>query len=96
MKKVFAIRHQAAGILTEYMFSEEPTQAQLAAVGEICAQRHGTKHAKTGETLWLKVMEMQLLEPSDTIEVSRLEASTESSAKVESPSLSAVGTVKNR
>jgi hypothetical protein len=67
--KAFAIRHQAAGICTEWMFAERPTSAQLDAVDAVLAQRHGTSHPKTGEPYWTVVVEFDLLGPTATIDV---------------------------
>lgn len=65
MAKVFFVRHQAAGFLTDFPFAQAPTPKQFAALAAYCEVRHGTKHPKTGEAYWLGVVEVVLLGKDD-------------------------------
>jgi len=65
MAKVYFVRHQAAGFVTEYPFAQEPTEAQLAAVAKKCFQSFGAEHPKSGEEYWVKVFSFDVLGPSD-------------------------------
>lgn len=69
MSKVYFVRHQAAGILTDYPFAAEPTESQLKALTKLCFQSHGAQHPKTGEPFWVKVVEMDLIDSSTVLEV---------------------------
>lgn len=65
MAKVFYLRHQAAGILTQFPFVETPSETQIAAIKALCDDAHGELHAKTDEPYWLKVVEATMFGPTD-------------------------------
>lgn len=65
MAKVYFVRHQAAGFVTEYPFAEKPTDAQVAAVAKKCFQSFGSQHAKTKEEYWVKVFSFDVLGPGE-------------------------------
>ncbi len=56
--KLFYIRHQAAGILTDVAYiGTPPSQADLDAARAKLSAVHGDTHKKTGEPYWLTVQE---------------------------------------
>ncbi len=57
--KMFYVRHQAAGIAFDHPFSSPPSQAEVAEVLAACEAKHGTKHPKTGEPYWAKVISVE-------------------------------------
>lgn len=63
--KVYYVRHQAAGVVHERPFVLPPTAEQLAPVLALCAERHGTKHPKTGAAWWAKVVEVDTDAPDE-------------------------------
>jgi len=65
MSKVYFVRHQAAGFVTEYPFAEEPTEEQIAAVAKKCFQSFGGEHPKSKEEYWVKVFSFDVLGASD-------------------------------
>ena len=62
---IYFVRHQAAGVVWEYPFGAEPTQAQVAAVEAICAARHGAVHPKTRARYWSRVEAVDVLDAGD-------------------------------
>jgi hypothetical protein len=80
MKTIHYVRHQAAGILTDFPFASAPTDKQIAALAKLCFQRHGEKHPKTREAYWLKVEEVPLLGASDVPSVPERSLSVASEA----------------
>jgi hypothetical protein len=101
MAKVFYLRHQAAGILTQFPFTQKPTDAQLKAVGAICGAVHGENHPKTDEPYWLTVVEATMFGPTDIPEVPEPTAADErvrgsAAAGLGDVGASGVGHVKNR
>lgn len=95
MKTIHYVRHQAAGILTDFPFASAPTSAQMAALTKLCFQRHGEKHAKTGEPYWLKVVEMPVLGAGDVPEVPERSLSVASEASAPEFKVEARGHVEN-
>ena len=93
MAKVYFVRHQAAGYVTEYPFAQEPTEAQLAAVAKKCFQSFGAEHPKSQEEYWVKVFSFDVLGPSDVPEVPDRALSTVSAAAVGEFKVEAFGTV---
>lgn len=73
MRKVFAIRHQAAGVFHEALFLDAPTEEQTKEVLRVLAYRHGTAHPKSGETYWWKVEEIPVHEPRDALRLATAE-----------------------
>ncbi len=65
MAKVYFVRHQAAGFITEFPFAQEPTEAQIAAVAKKCFQSFGAEHPKSGEPYWVKAFAFDVLGPND-------------------------------
>ena len=63
--KVYFFRHQAGGVVVQYPFAKPPTEAQQEAVARELFQTFGAEHPKTGEAYWLKVVEVDVLGPSD-------------------------------
>jgi hypothetical protein len=57
---VYYVRHQAAGVLHEFPFSEPPTQAQLSACSRLLAKRHVRAQGK--DPWWLKVVSAPVLD----------------------------------
>lgn len=92
---VYAFRHQAAGILIEFLFAEEPTAEQTRAVEETCLHRHGDKHPKTGEVYWLRVIQLPLLAADAVIETPAQAAARRSEAALKSAGVSGVAVVRN-
>jgi hypothetical protein len=58
MRKLYLVRHQKAGILTDYAFTEPPSEAQMTPLVAIAERLHG----KSG---WVRVYELVLLEPGE-------------------------------
>ncbi len=59
MKKIYFVRHQAHGIVSEFPFLKHPTQTQVEAVRKFCFNIHGFGHAKTpDQPYWTKVVEV--------------------------------------
>jgi hypothetical protein len=69
MAKVYFLRHQAAGVISKYPFSQPPTDEQKAAVERELFQAVGKSHPKTGESYWTIVVEADVLGPGDVPEV---------------------------
>ena len=69
MAKIYFLRHQAAGLISKYPFSDVPTDVQIDAVKRECFQLLGPSHPKTGEPYWLKVVEQDVLGPGDVPDV---------------------------
>jgi len=62
--KVYFVRHQAAGVVHQFPFAQEPSAEQVALVREHCAQSFGTEHDKLGE-FWTKVVSVDVLGPGE-------------------------------
>lgn len=94
MTKVFMFRHQAGGVLSEFVFGEVPTPDQAAAVRKLCDARFGTTHRKTGEAYWLRLVRMPVLSPIDPIMAAEAPASPTSNVTVlHPPTVKGTGTV---
>lgn len=63
--KIYFVRHQAAGVISKYPFSEPPTDAQVDAVMRECFQSFGAVHPKDQEPYWVRVYEVDVLGPDD-------------------------------
>lgn len=63
--QIYFVRHQAAGVLYGYPFTDRPTVAQLDALTAHCRSRHGDVHPKTGEPYWSRVVAVDVLAPDD-------------------------------
>ncbi len=62
--KIYFIKHQAHGVVWEYPFSADPTEAQLERVWQYCFSIHGASHQKTpGEPYWQQVVSSEVLGP---------------------------------
>lgn len=67
--KIYLVQHQAHGVVHEFPFSSEPTEAQLAKVWTYCFGIHGASHKKTpAEPFWQIVKEVEVLGPNDVPE----------------------------
>ncbi|HEU4544332.1 MAG TPA: hypothetical protein VFR23_24590 [Jiangellaceae bacterium] len=95
MKTIHYVRHQAAGILTDFPFESAPSQAQMAALQKLCFQRHGAKHPKTAEPYWLKAVEVKVLGAGDVPTVPDRSLSVANEAAVPKVEVTAVGHVEN-
>lgn len=70
MSKIYFVRHQAAGIITKYPFSQSPSDEQIAAIKRECQAAHGELHPKEDEDgnrapYWTQVIDFDVLGPSD-------------------------------
>ena len=61
MSKVYYFRHQAAGVMYEFPFTEAPSELQLAPLRKLCAARYGDTHPKTSEKFWGKVVDYEVV-----------------------------------
>jgi len=98
MSKVYLLRHQAHGYVTEFPFANPPSEEQTEAVRRFCFQLHGFGHPKTPtEPYYLKLVELDCLGPNDVPEVPEraLSLSKENVANSAAPTASGVGTVTN-
>lgn len=95
MKTIHYVRHQAAGILTDFPFAGTPTDKQVAALAKLCFQSHGETHPKTGEPYWLKVVEMPVLGAGDIPEVPERSLSVASEAGAPEFIIEGTGHVRN-
>ena len=97
--KVYYLRHQAGGILTDYPFSKPPTGEQTKAISALMAATHGTKNKKDGADYWMIVVEKTVLEPNDipAVTLPTADSAKGSSASVEMGrvEVTATGTVTN-
>jgi hypothetical protein len=96
MSKIYFVRHQAAGVLTDYPFASSPTDKQLEALSRLCFQRHGATHPKGDSAYWTRVVELDVLGPNDIPEVPERDLSSVSaggSASASEFTVSGVGTV---
>jgi len=62
MAKVYMVRHQRAGILTQFVFKNKPTDAQIAPIKAECERLHGGE--VNGKPAWIAVYEAELIEDS--------------------------------
>lgn len=95
MAKVYFVRHQAAGILTDYPFASEPTAEQQEAVARLCFQRHGAVHPKSKEPYWLNVVALGVLGADDVPTVPERDLSVANAAGVDEFAVSGKGEVRN-
>ena len=96
MTNVYMVRHQSAGLVAEYVFAAPPTPQQLAVIGRVCAQRCGERHLRTGEPLWMTVVELSVLDGADLAMPPPPGANGKANASgVGAVSVSAVGHVEN-
>lgn len=65
MKKIWFMRHQAGGVLSDFPFAEQPTTEQIAPLRALMNARHGTHHPKTKEEFWFAPYAVDVLEPGD-------------------------------
>lgn len=80
IKRCFFIRHQAGGVLTDRVFVERPTEADLSEAQARMAKVHGSghpkysdpEHPKHGQPWWVAVEESCLVVP-DACSFSSLE-----------------------
>jgi hypothetical protein len=93
MAKVYFVRHQAGGVMHEYPFAKEPSDAQVAALSKLCFQRFGATHPKNNAAYWARIVEVELLGPSDVPKVPDQGPSVVSEAGLSKLSVSAAGTV---
>lgn len=57
------LRHQALGVLPEFVFSEPPSDEQIKAAADYyAAQTPQACHPKTNEPYWIRAFEVGVLE----------------------------------
>ena len=61
--KIFFLRHQVEGVLWQLPFSTAPTFGQIEHVEAVMRKKHGSEHPKTKEPFFLKVVELEVIEP---------------------------------
>lgn len=93
MSKVYFVRHQAAGILTDFPFSAPPSDKQLEAIARLCFQRHGATHPKGDAAYWTRVVELEMLGPNEVPEVPERDLTVANSAEVGQAKVEAKGEV---
>jgi len=93
MSKVYFVRHQAAGILTDYPFSAPPTDRQMSTLSRLCFQRHGATHPKGDQAYWTRIVELEMLGPDAELDVPERELGTVNAAGAKEFGVSGVGTV---
>jgi hypothetical protein len=102
MAKLYFVRHQAHGVVTEFPFSEHPSQNQVAAVAKHCFGIHGFGHKKTPtEPYWTRVVEVEMLGPGDMPEVKApgpvgVDAAGAGKVEAPGPQVSGVGHVTEK
>jgi hypothetical protein len=71
MAKLYYVRHQAAGIVYEFPFSQPPSEKQQRAVARFCFQKVGRiSHEKTPDKpYWTRIVEVELLGPDELPDV---------------------------
>jgi hypothetical protein len=96
MAKIYFVRHQAEGVVTQFPFSAPPSEEQVAAVSRFCFQSWGPTHPK-GDPYWTRVVEFDVLGPSEVPDVPQraLSLSKENVAEPGKNEVSARGTVTN-
>jgi len=57
--KLYAIRHQAAGLVLAHPFASAPSQSEIDVVLAACEARYGNTSKKTGRPLWAKVVSLE-------------------------------------
>lgn len=97
MAKIYLVRHQAAGLVHEFPFSQPPSEPQVDAVKAFCLQSHGFGHPKTpDEPYWVRVEERDLLGSLDLpVAPERTSGLSVNSAAAGEFSVSGSGTVTN-
>lgn len=70
MKKIYFVRHQAHGVVSEFPFEESPSEEQVKLVARWCFHIHGFGHSKTpGTPWWTKIVVFDVYGPGDLPEV---------------------------
>lgn len=65
-KKIYFVRHQAHGIVSEFPFEAEPSDEQVKLVVKWCFNIHGFGHSKTPDKpWWTMVVERDVLGAND-------------------------------
>lgn len=99
MAQVYMLRHQAAGFIPQFVFANEPTEMQIAAVARMCEARHGIAHPKTEEPYWICAVPVDLVEggavPALEISPGTSVSSGSALASVPGAEINGVGFVKN-
>jgi hypothetical protein len=93
--KVYFLRHQAAGILSEFPFASPPTDEQIEAFARILRTRHGEEHPKTREPYWLRVYAAELLEADYMPAKPAPPSLADNLAALDSPQVSGTGHVSD-
>jgi len=62
MAKVYMVRHQHHGVITSHVFTEHPSEEQVAVLAAEAERIHGRQGRVTG---WARVVEAELCGPSD-------------------------------
>ena len=66
--KVYFFRHQAAGVLYDFPFAEQPSDSQLEALARRCAAVHGACHPKSPDVpYWTRIEERDVVAAADAI-----------------------------
>ena len=66
MKKIYFVRHQAHGIVSDFPFETSPSEEQVALVAKWCFHIHGFGHPKTPEApWWTMIVERDVYGPAD-------------------------------
>ena len=94
-QKIFFLRHQHGGVLYDYPFTAPPSPEQIAPVAALMRATLGTHSPKTGESLWMRVVEAQMLQPGE-VPVVRLPgdpSAAVSAAEMGDVTVSGIGTV---
>jgi len=63
--KLYFLRHQAAGVLHEWPFTEPPSEVQLAPILARLMVLYGLSHPKTKASYWTRIVEAEALGPND-------------------------------
>ena len=89
MRKIFAVWHQAEGVVTSHLFASYPSDHQMAALRRELERRHNRPH------MAMAVREVVLLETDELPEFSRPAPFEESSKTAAVPpfGVAGVGTV---
>lgn len=67
MGSVYMLRHQAGGVLSQFVFERPPTGEQMLSAAFYFEQLHGSTHPKTKEPYWLRVVEVPVLQADDQL-----------------------------
>lgn len=98
MDKVFMLRHQSGGFLSQFVLREEPTAEQLAHAMAWCCEKFGGEHPKSGERYWLRVVEVPVIDEAELIPLSLQldQGRTSNVVDIHAPTLDAVGHVSEK